>query len=84
MITFAQMNFNDEHYPFADEEFDVVFCRNVLIYFTVEDQNKILKKLFRHLKVGGTLYIGHSESPHDLAPYLERVGQNIYIKQRNI
>lgn len=84
MITFAQMNLNDETYPFQEEEFDVVFCRNVLIYFTIEDQNKILFKLFKYLKVGGTLYIGHSESPHDLAPYLKRVGQNIFIKQRNI
>jgi chemotaxis protein methyltransferase CheR len=84
MITFAQMNLNDDAYPFMDEEFDVIFCRNVLIYFTIEDQNKILKKLFKHLKIGGTLYIGHSESPHDLTQFVERVGQNIYIKQRNI
>ena len=43
-ITFAQMNLNNEVYPFEDHQFDVVFCRNVLIYFSVEDQNKILKK----------------------------------------
>jgi chemotaxis protein methyltransferase CheR len=59
------------------------FCRNVLIYFTSEDQNDILFKLFRHLKIGGTLYIGHSESPHGLTPYVQRVGQNIFVKQRN-
>jgi chemotaxis protein methyltransferase CheR len=84
MVTFAQMNLNDSTYPFSDEEFDVVFCRNVLIYFSSEDQNKILKKLFRHLKIGGTLYLGHSESPQDLINYTKRVGQNIFIKQRNI
>jgi chemotaxis protein methyltransferase CheR len=83
-VTFAQMNLNDSTYPFSDEEFDVVFCRNVLIYFSSEDQNKILKKLFRHLKIGGTLYLGHSESPQDLINYTKRVGQNIFIKQRNI
>jgi chemotaxis protein methyltransferase CheR len=83
MITFAKMNLNDDAYPFSNEEFDVIFCRNVLIYFTSEDQNEILFKLFRHLKIGGTLYIGHSESPHGLVPYVERVGQNIFVKQRN-
>ena len=84
MITFGQMNLNDPEYPFADEEFDVVFCRNVLIYFSPEDQNKILKKLFRVLKIGGTLYLGHSESPQDLVSYTQRVGQNIFVKQRNL
>ena len=49
----------------------------------MEDQNKILKKLFKHLKVGGTLYIGHSENPHDLVNYVKRVGQNIFIKTKD-
>lgn len=84
MITFAQMNLNDLSYPFEHNYFDVIFCRNVLIYFSIEDQNKILKKLFSHLKIGGTFYIGHSESPHDLAPYVQRVGQNIFVKQRDM
>ncbi len=84
MITFAQMNLNDESYPFKIHQFDVVFCRNVLIYFSVEDQNKILKKLFRLLKIGGTLYIGHSENPHDLINYVQRVGQNIFVKIKDL
>ncbi|MEA2017743.1 MAG: CheR family methyltransferase [Campylobacterota bacterium] len=84
LITFAQMNLNDDNYPFEEHQFDVVFCRNVLIYFTVEDQNEILKKLFKYLKIGGTLYIGHSENPHDLINYTKRVGQNIFIKIKDI
>ena len=84
MITFAQMNLNNEEYPFEQNYFDVIFCRNVLIYFSVEDQNKILKKLFLHLKIGGTLYIGHSENPHDLINYVKRVGQNIFVKVKDI
>ncbi len=84
MITFAQMNLNDPSYPFEDHQFDVVFCRNVLIYFSVTDQNTILKKLFRTLKIGGTLYIGHSENPHDLINYTKRVGQNIFVKIKDI
>jgi len=84
MITFGQMNLNDEVYPFNTHQFDVVFCRNVLIYFSVEDQNKILQRLFRTLKIGGTLYIGHSENPHDLINYTKRVGQNIFVKVKDI
>ena len=84
MVTFAQMNLNDHEYPFSKHQFDVVFCRNVLIYFSVEDQNTILKKLFSLLKIGGTLYIGHSENPHDLINYSKRVGQNIFVKIKDI
>jgi chemotaxis protein methyltransferase CheR len=84
MVTFAQMNLNDAEYPFDKEQFDVIFCRNVLIYFSVEDQNTILKKLFSLLKIGGTLYIGHSENPHELINYSKRVGQNIFVKIKDI
>ena len=83
MITFAQMNLSDETYPFEEHQFDVIFCRNVLIYFSVPDQNIILKKLFFHLKIGGTLYIGHSEHLHDLIKYTQRVGQNIFVKLKD-
>lgn len=84
MVSFQVMNLNDTTYPFASEQFDVIFCRNVLIYFSVEDQDAILRKLFKHLKMGGTLYIGHSESPHSLVDYVKRVGQNIFIKTKDI
>lgn len=84
MIKFAENNLNSERYPYRDNEFDVIFCRNVLIYFSVEDQNKILQKLFRHLKVGGTLYLGHSESPQSLINYCQRAGQNIFVKSKEI
>ncbi len=84
MINFHIMNLSDSSYPFAKNQFDVIFCRNVLIYFSVEDQNAILKKLFVHLKIGGTLYLGHSENPQDLSKYVKRVGQNIFIKEKEI
>jgi chemotaxis protein methyltransferase CheR len=75
-ITFSQMNLSDDVYPFDTHQFDIVFCRNVLIYFSTKDQNTILKKLFNLLKVGGTLYLGHSENPQDLINYTKRVGQS--------
>ena len=84
MISFQVMNLNDNTYPFSSNQFDVIFCRNVLIYFSAEDQNKILKKLFKHLKIGVTLYLGHSENPQDLVHYVKRVGQNIFVKEKDI
>jgi chemotaxis protein methyltransferase CheR len=84
MITFQVMNLSDNTYPFSKNQFDVIFCRNVLIYFSSEDQNAILKKLFSHLKIGGTLYLGHSENPQDLVHYVKRVGQNIFVKEKEI
>lgn len=83
-VRFNQHNLMSESYPFKNEEFDVVFCRNVLIYFSQADQNAILKKLFRTLRMGGTLYLGHSESPLELSPYVERYGQNIFVKVKEL
>lgn len=83
MVTFKVMNLNDISYPYQKNYFDVIFCRNVLIYFSNEDQNKILKRLFSHLKIGGTLYLGHSENPQDLISCVDRVGQNIFIKRKD-
>ena len=83
IITFKQHNLYAKNYAFGQREFDIIFCRNVLIYFKVEDQEKILNQLFSHLKVGGTLYLGHSESILGLAPKVERLGQNIFIKTKD-
>lgn len=83
-IRFDHHNLMSPAYPFGAGEFDVVFCRNVLIYFNLADQNSILKKLFRTLKIGGTLYLGHSENPLELTPYVERFGQNIFVKTKEI
>ena len=84
MVTYQVNNLNDSSYPFEKNYFDVIFCRNVLIYFSSTDQNKILKKLFSHLKMDGTLYLGHSENPHDLINYVQRAGQNIFIKKKEL
>ncbi len=83
IMTFSQMNLKDPSYPHKSHQFDVIFCRNVLIYFSIEDQNIILKKLFSHLKIGGTLYLGHSENPLELTPYVQREGHNIFIKLKD-
>ena len=80
MITFQQLNLFNKTYPFSNMEFDIIFCRNVLIYFKQKDQEVILAKLHNLLKVGGTLYIGHSEDVLGLAPHFDRLGNKIFIR----
>lgn len=58
---FMHMNLMDKSYPFA-EKFDIIFCRNALIYFDRENQLEIIRKLTEHLSKNGYLFIGHSET----------------------
>ena len=60
-VGFARMNFMDDAYPIGDPV-DVIFCRNVLIYFDKVTQAKVLARLCDCLAPGGYLFIGHSES----------------------
>ena len=83
IITFKQHNLQASIYPFGRNEFDIIFCRNQLIYFKTQDQEKVLNKLFSCLKIGGTLYLGHSENIMGLAHKVEKLGQNIFIKRED-
>ena len=58
---FARLNLMDGSYP-VDRDVDVIFCRNVLIYFDRPTQRAVLDRLSRHLRPGGFLVLGHSES----------------------
>lgn len=58
---FMQMNLMDASYP-VDRDVDVIFCRNVLIYFSRPVQQGVLIRLCSHLRPGGYLVLGHSES----------------------
>jgi chemotaxis protein methyltransferase CheR len=60
-LAFARLNLMDEAYP-ADDDMDLVFCRNILIYFDKPTQTKVLERLCQHLRPGGYLFLGHSES----------------------
>lgn len=58
---FHHLNLMDATYP-VDRDVDVVFCRNVLIYFDRPTQHAVLTRLTSHLRPGGYLILGHSES----------------------
>ncbi|WP_404373669.1 CheR family methyltransferase [Sphingomonas sp. MMS24-J45] len=66
-IGFARLNLMDDHYP-VGEAMDLIFCRNVLIYFDRETQLRVVSQIVDKLAPGGLLFLGHSESiaGHDL------------------
>lgn len=61
MITFARFNLVQENYEF-DHKFDIVFCRNVLIYFQQETIKLVIRNIRRSMSDSGYLFLGHSES----------------------
>lgn len=60
-VNFMRMNLMDPTYP-VDRDVDIIFCRNVLIYFDKATQRKVVDRLCSHLRPGGYLLVGHSES----------------------
>ncbi|MFD1035072.1 CheR family methyltransferase [Sphingomonas hankookensis] len=60
-IGFARLNLMDASYP-VGEPMDLIFCRNVLIYFDKPTQEKVVRRLCDCLAPGGYLFLGHSES----------------------
>ena len=63
--------------------FDVIFCRNVLIYFDTPTRQRLIDRFYRQLQPGGYLYIGHSESLSQLQHGFEYTGPTIYRKPRS-
>ena len=64
-------------------EFDIIFLRNVLIYFNTEMKDSILKNVLSNLKVGGYLIISLTEHIHDLDSYhLKKKHNSIFQKQK--
>ncbi|MGE9549888.1 protein-glutamate O-methyltransferase CheR [Erwinia amylovora] len=76
-ITFAQLNLlaNDWALP---GPFDAIFCRNVMIYFDKETQEKILRRFVPLLKPGGILFAGHSENFSQISKEFYLRGQTVY------
>ena len=72
-VTFGHLNLMDESAMAIIREVDVVFCRNVMIYFAPESRKRLLDMLHRKLRPGGYLILGHSESLVNLSTQFELV-----------
>jgi len=78
-IEFRRLNFMDSDYGMT-EKADAIFCRNVIIYFDRPTQARILGNLASYLVPGGYMFVGHSETLHDMNLPLAPVAPALYRK----
>ena len=87
LVDFGYHNLIKEPYPLSlMGDWDIIFCRNVTIYFKVESTRRVVKNLFNSLNEGGYLFIGHSETLTSISEDFEAVeidGVFLYRKSRS-
>ena len=79
-VAFGRLNFMADDFG-LDNKMDIVFCRNVMIYFDRSTQEKVVNRFCRYLNSGGYLFVGHSETLNGLNVPLIQVSPTIYQKQ---
>lgn len=67
IIKFSHMNLSDDKRLSMHKNFDVIFCRNVMIYFSDEVKKRLVRTFYNALVPGGHFYIGHSETLHGVS-----------------
>lgn len=77
LVEFRRFNLIGDVLP-PSTAFDLVLCRNVLMYFHQETRRKVVRRLVERLAYGGHLCVGHSESLHDYHPRLRTVVPTVY------
>lgn len=77
-VAFQRLNLLANDWRF--EPFDVVFCRNVMIYFDRPTQRRVLESIHRNMKPGGMLMVGHSENFSDHRDLFTLVGKTVYLR----
>jgi chemotaxis protein methyltransferase CheR len=79
LIRFAEFNLLTEPYPFQ-YKFDVVFCRNVLIYFERHEAERVVNKILSSMNENGILFLGHSEGGLMHSNLGESIGPATYLR----
>jgi chemotaxis protein methyltransferase CheR len=79
LINFRRVNLMDSTFG-IEGPIDIIFCRNVIIYFDRPTQERLLNKFYKQLTSGGYLFMGHSETMHGLSVPLVQVAPTIYRK----
>jgi chemotaxis protein methyltransferase CheR len=80
LVEFLIVNLIKDDWPFKDP-FDVVFCRNVMIYFDAETQRRVLERIHRVMKPGGILFVGHAENFSDSRDLFVLKGKTAYERR---
>ena len=81
LVRFARLNLNHDAYP-ALGQFDLLFCRNVLIYFDPATKLRVVGRLLAHLAPDGHLFLGHAESLGGMTDRLRSVIPTVYVHAR--
>ena len=76
IITFRQLNLMGE-WPFKNK-FDIIFCRNVVIYFDKPTQSRLFDRYANNLDPEGHLFVGHSETLYKVSDRFKLLGKTIY------
>ena len=79
MIAFQRLNLSTPPFPMRGP-FDVVFCRNVMIYFDNQVRKRLLDEIYRLLRPGGYLMVGHAESLTSMIGEFRLVSPSVYTK----
>jgi chemotaxis protein methyltransferase CheR len=77
LIQFLRVNLNESTYPFSGK-FDLIFCRNVLIYFDQRSREQVVRRLADVLSPDGYFFVGHAESLHTLRAIFSSVIPTVY------
>jgi len=77
VVRFARVNLHADSYPIQGF-FDLILCRNVLIYFDQKSKEKVISGIVRHLSPSGLLFVGHSENLGGISPNLRTVAPTVY------
>lgn len=84
-VSFSQVNIIGDDLFFKQKCYDVIFCRNLLIYFSRETQKAVLEKLYSMLNDDGILFVGHAETAQVDQKYLSRVNfKNAFAYHKNL
>jgi chemotaxis protein methyltransferase CheR len=82
MVRFERLNLNDEVYPVSGS-FDLILCRNVLIYFDNPSRMRVIHRLLNHLAPTGYFFIGHAESLNGITDRVRPVMPTVYAHAAN-
>lgn len=80
-VQFRRLNFMDGDFGFR-EKMDIIFCRNVIIYFDKPTQERLLNRFCDHLSIDGYIFMGHSETILGMKVPLVQVAPTIYRRLR--
>ena len=79
IVELRRFNLSTEAYPFPGQ-FDLIFCRNVLIYFDAAARRHVLEQLADCLAPEGMLFLGHAETAAGLTGKLRPIQPTIYVR----